>query len=414
MTRNFTISPAVLVLSIALLPGIARAEVPRLEATSSDGNSSIRFRLAAQIQWAYSLQDQGPGKPNQDDNSIFFRRIRPVIGGSLFTRDFTYLLHINLVPGSIELIDLWANYRFHAQFQVFLGQGKIPYTRYRLGSWQTRPVADWSYDTWYFGAERQLGVMFHNDVSRPPRWEYQLGVYTGVNVRASNGVGMARTYNEPRPNPSDLTDPAAPSSFHPEVVLHVAYNHAEIDTSAPQDWTGGPARFSVGLSAAWDARPAAGQDMSLRLAPEAIFKIHGFTLWGVFHLGFFDEIVGSETMQLGMLATMAQASFVFLERYEIGLRYANVMIRTNLREDARAYADQQIAEAEDEEARTALEERHRSVGRLQAEHEVLLGFNVYFFDTMLKLQLDGGVRIHERIDGDRYDMLIRTQVQLAF
>ena len=45
---------------------------------------------------------------------------------------------------------------------------------------------------------------------------------------------------------------------------------------------------------------------------------------------------------------------------------------------------------------------------------MMLGFNVYLLGTTLKLQVDGGVRIHERADDDRHDGLVRTQVQLAF
>ena len=392
----------------------AEARIPRLELSTDDGSSSIRFRLAAQILWSYSYEDRGSGQPAESDNAIEFRRLRPVVSGSVFTEAFTYLLHLNLVPGALELMDLWFNYRFHRHVEMRLGQLKIPYTRYRLGSYSTRPVVDWSVPNRYFGAERQIGVMLHNNLGRPGSWEYQIGVYTGVNSQASNGVGMALTYGEPRHNPSDLTDPAGPSSFNPEIVAHFAYNHNDMNVRAPQDWEGGPARFSVGASVAWDARPTAGQDLTLRFAPEVILKLHGFTLWGVFHLGFFDEAAGSERMELGVLAAVAQASYVFLDRYEVGLRYTNVTLLSALRDDARAYADLRIEEAEDEDERLDLVDRFDEVGLLEGEHEITLGFNVYFFDTALKLQLDGGLLIHECTDGDRYDMLIRIQGQLTF
>ncbi len=401
---------------LALAPSVARAEarIPRLELATDGGGSSVRFRLAVQLLYTYLYEDRGSSQPLEHEHAIAFRRIRPEMTGSIGTRDFTYRLHLNLVPGAIELIDLYFNYSFHQHFQLFFGQGKIPFTRYRIGSFKDRPVVDWSYPTRYFGAERQIGLMFHNGVDRPPEWEYQLGVYTGVNARASNGVGPARVFADPRPNPSDLTDPAAPSSFHPEVVLHLAYNFRGADFRAPQDWEGGPIRFTLGLSGAWDARPVARQDLALRLAPEAAIKVRGFSLWGVLYLGFWDEVTGDEAMQLGMLGGVLQASYVFLDRYEVGLRYANVTILSALRRDARAYADSRIEAAEGEAEREALIHRYRDTGLLEAEHELNLGFNVYLLSTALKLMIDAGLLIHEQTDGDRYDMQIRAQAQLAF
>jgi len=406
------------IIAAALLsaPGLAHAEAsaPRLAIATDDGSSSIRFQLAAQVLWWFEYTDQGSGAAAVYDNAIRFRRLRTVIGGSLVSENFTYKLHLNLVPGAIELIDLWFDYRFHAHFAVRLGQGKVPFTRYRFGSFRTRPVVDWSYPSKYFGSERQIGLTMHNNMGRPPRVEYQVGIYTGVNARDGNGVGMPLVFGESRPNPSDLIDPAAPDSFHPELAAHIAYNHDDINVRDPQDWEGGPPRFSAGFSAAWDLQPTAGQDFTLRLAPEAVFKVHGFTLWGVFYLAFWDEVAGDGGLGLGMLGGMAQASYAFLEHFDIGLRYTNVSILSALRQDARRHADARIAAEEDEAARAELESALLDVGQLEAEHELTLGFNVYLLARTLRLSLDGAMLLHQRIDGNRYDMRIRIQTQFAF
>ena len=86
----------------------------------------------------------------------------------------------------------------------------------------------------------------------------------------------------------------------------------------------------------------------------------------------------------------------------------------DLRNDARSWADRQIAAETDPVEQAALQKRYRDTGHLLAEHEMLLGFNVYLLGTTLKLQVDGGGRIHERSDEDRQDGLVRTQIQLAF
>lgn len=387
---------------------------PRLELRTEDGDSSIRFQIATQLRWTYTNEDGGPGQPATSDNDIRFRRLRLIFGGSLVSRDFSYKLHFNLVPGAMELMDFFIDYRFADQFALRFGQWKVPFTRYRLGSWATRPTLEWSNPTRWFGAERQIGLTAHNNVSRPPRFEYQIGVYTGDNARASNGVGMARLFRESRPNPSDLTDPEPPRSFHPEIAAHFAYNHGGIDVRAPQDFEGGGPRFSLGLSATWDLRPTPRQDMAARIAPEAILKLHGFTLWGVFYLIFWEEVADDEETRLGMLGGVAQASYVFLDRFEVGLRYTNVAMLSAIRRDAQRYADLRIAAAEDDASREELINLYNGIGLVEAEHEITLGFSTYFLARTLKLGVDGALAIHQRVDRNRYDLQIQIQAQLAF
>jgi hypothetical protein len=392
----------------------AQQSPPELAVSSADGQSTLRFQLASQIRWQLRLDDIDSTGPSEQDNKILFRRIRPIISGNLGTEDFAFKLHLNLVPGALELMDLWLDYRFHPQLALRLGQAKIPYTRYRLGSFTTRPVVDWSFPTQFFGAERQMGAMLHNGVGNPPRFEYQLGVYTGTNARVSNAVALPLLYDSERRNLSNLVQPSPPTSFHPEIVAHVAYNHPDLDSRTPQDFEGGPPRFSFGLSGAWDLRPVATQDLTLRLAPEAVLKLYGVTLWALFQLGFWNDSQGPGDTDLGLLSTVAQASYVFLERFEVGARYTNVIVLSELRRDARAQATSRINGAADEDTRQALAEQLAPVGTLKAEHEVNLGFNLYLWRHALKLGTDGGLIIHERTDGRSYDVVIRIQTQVAF
>ncbi|MBI5500993.1 MAG: hypothetical protein HY907_12180 [Deltaproteobacteria bacterium] len=389
-------------------------ERPRLEIATEDGQSSIRLRLAAQFRWEGTSADKGDGADRDWTDRILFRRLRVVFEGSAITEDLTYRLHLNFVPGLLELDDLWIAYKLHDQARLLLGQNKVPFTRYRIDSFQDLPLTEWGYETPYFGGERQIGLTLHNGMDRPPEFEYEVGIYTGVNARASNGIGIARTFAETPPNPSLLTDPAPPSSFHPELVVHLAYNYGGIDVRKPSDLEGGPFRFSVGVSAAWDAQPDSRLDFAMRLAPEVLLKVGGFHALGVFYLGFWDQSTGDDSMALGMFGGVAQMSYVFLDMCEVSLRYSTISILEDLRNDARAWADQRIAAETDPDEQAALVKQYRDTGHLLAEHEVLLGFNVYLLGTTLKLQVDGGVRIHERSDADRHDGLVRTQIQLAF
>lgn len=386
---------------------------PVFELRSTDGRSALQFQFAAQFRWEYNYFDRGGDPGWASRNRLFFRRLRPVVRGKFLGGDLTWLLHLNLVPGATELMDLWIGFRFTDQLRVQLGQAKVPYTRYRLNSFQHRPVVEWSYDTWYFGCERQIGITFHNGMSRPPPLEYQVGVYTGVNARASNGVGMARVYAAPRPSPSSLADPAPLDAMHTEIAGHLAYNTGDIVVGRPSDLEGGPPRFSFGLSAAIDLDPVPRQDMRLRIAPEVEARLFGLALTGVFHLGLVDEVVGNRSFRPGVLGGLAQASYVFCECYEVALRYSVVHILGDLRRDARAWADAEIATADDA-ARADLVARHIETGRVLRHHEVDLGFNWYLYSTTLKWQVDVGWLLHEHLDGKRHEVQVRSHVQVAF
>ncbi len=387
-------------------------ERPRLELQSSDGQSSLRVGLAAQLRYEVKRPDPASG----DEDVLYgfvFRRVRPVISGRLLGEELTYLLHLNLVPGATELMDLYVDYAVTPAARLRLGQYKVPFTRHRINSFQDRVMLEWSYETRYFGAERQLGLMVHNDQNNPPAFEYQVGLFGGDNVRASNGIGVPLTYGVTPPNVSDLDDPDPLPTMHGELVGHVALNHGGINVRRPSDLEGGPLRWSVGLSAALDFAPVERLDHRLRLAPELWLKTHGYALVLVGYLGLCDEVAGTDVFVPGMAGAMISGSYLFAQRYEIGLRYTTVRLFAALRDDARADADARIAD-ESGDAAVELATRLQGIGELIAEHEANVGLNVYLFGTTLKWQTDLGLLLHQRRSSNRYDLVARTQLALAF
>ncbi len=405
---------ACLLASLSFQP--ARADQPELVVVSDDGDSSISFHLALQLRWEYAYIEGRPGGDHYTQNRISFRRLRPVISGNILTADLSYLLHLSLSPGALELMDLWLDYRFHPTYRLRVGQMKVPFTRYRLGSFKDRPVLDWSGPTRYFGAERQVGLLVHNGVGHPGVFEYQLGFFTGVNARAASGIGMSLAYAEPISSPSSLVDPDGRlfSEMHTEIVAHLAWNASGVDTRRPTDFEGGPARFSLGLSAAWDLDPTPREDMHLRLAPEAVFKAHGFSAWAVFVAGFGDHVMDADRYAPALVGAVLQAGYLFFGSYEICLRYTLIDFFDGLRDDARAYAAAEVLSAGDPAEIDELGKRFERVGKVLREHEVNLGFNWYLMGRTLKWQVDAGLLVTEQADGTRSDIRLRTQIQLAF
>jgi len=383
--------PALLLLATA--PALAAPPSPPRFALR-DGDSSLQFNLAAQLRWQTAWVDPGDDRERTADSRALFRRIRPTVKGSLLSKETTWLLHLSTAPGSLELMDLWVDRRWAEQLSSRVGVMKVPFTRHRLNSFKDRVVTDWSFPTRYFGAERQVGVLLHNGIGRPPELEWELGLFGGRNSRASNAVGLPKLYGAPVANPSSLFDPAGEEDLHPELAVHLAWNARGINVRRPSDLEGGPPRWSLGLSAAWDSAPVARQDLRLRVAPEAELKVGGVGLGAVGWLGLVDGAAAAGTYEPGLLGWLVRVSKVWDARWELSLRYAEVRVLEALRDDVRADVP--------------------SATPVGAEREVLAGCNVWLAGTSLKAQVDAGFVGRDDDDDDRLDLRVRAQLQAAF
>ena len=377
------------------------------EFESDDGLSSIRPGLSLQLLLSYENEQEDADGSRLNSAVIKSRRIRPTLKGRILGGDISYYLHLSTNYGSLELMDVYFDFRIVPDAVVRAGQCKIPFTRYRIMSFKNLTFPDWPSVTRYFGAERQMGLSLHNGYENQKEFAYVIGAYTGQNSRAAHATGLAHTYGISLENPSDLTDPAPPDEFHPELVGHFSYNYGGIDTKTDTDWSGGGLRFSLGISAAWDIRPVRYVDTAQRIAPEFLLKVSNISFFTAFYAGFVQdtylgEASGSAPAVMGALV---QASWLFIRRFEISARYVFIDIDNGILEDARIRA---TADAD-----TAPEDLD-TIGVVNQEHEAALGFNFYIIGTSLKLQTDvawlGTRLIHE----DRDDVRVRSQLTLAF
>lgn len=414
MSKVFALACCTTLTGWSLPSQAALPEEPRIfEAACENEKSAIKLQLTTQMLWKASRVDLGD--ETRTDTDLFFRRIRPVLRGHTQDNQLAFLLQTNLVPGSLELLDAYADFRFMPHAQTRIGQMKIPFTRWRMNSFKSRPSTDWSYPTRYFGAERQRGVLLHNGQDNPPVFEYEFGIFDGTNARASNGVGMALVYGAERPNPSDLTAWNGNNRpMHTEMVGHVAYNAERIDVRKPSDFRGGPLRWSVGMSAAWDLDPVAFQDMRLRLAPELDLKFYGFALHAVGYAGFFDPAFKKAISTLGLLGTMVQTSYAFAQYFEVAFGYAFVNITQTLRKDARSLQHFLLSDYSTAVSLDASNLKGTQVGKEKAKHELTIGFNVYAWSNALKYQIEGAWLVDEFLRENRHHVALCMQLQLAF
>lgn len=339
------------------------------------------------------------------------RRLRWSLRGAVLDERLTFQLQLNTTPAALELIDAWADWRFLPALRLRFGQFKTPFTRHRQTSFTALALTDWDVFSTHFGAERQLGVMLHDGDRPEAHWSYRLGVFTGVNARASFERGLANVYSEPLTNPSDLRSFHPAPSIHPELAARVGYDAAGVDARVPTDAAGGGLRYSVNVSAAWDLRPAYPVDFAARLAPEVLLKWNHLFLDVAAAAGWFKGAAGA--VDLASIGENVEAGWRFFPRWEVAARFSRVDNTAAVRADARARADALIAEASTPTEQDALTKAYATAGNQRWTQEVALALNVYLFGDSLKWQSDfEWVRVTGAASTDV--LRVRTQLQLAF
>lgn len=341
--------------------------------------------------------------------NVELRRLRFSLRGALLDDRLHVLAQLNTTPASLELIDLWADWRFTDALHLRVGQFKTPFTRYRQQSFTTLALADWSVFASHFGAERQLGVMLHDGGGRDAHWVYQAGVFTGVNARASFARGLAALYGETMTNLSDLRSFHAPTEVHPAFIARVGHESAAVKSSVSSDAAGGGLRHAVNLSVAWDARPSYPVDFPLRLAPEALFKWNHVFVDVVAATGFF--VGGDGAWGLASVGENVEVGWRFAPRWEVAARFSRVDDTQAARDDATARVAALVAAASPEQAQ-AIAARYARAGTPRWTQEVGAALNVYLVGDGLKWQTDV---TWTRTDGPLHDEVrLRSQLQLAF
>ena len=345
----------------------------KFEIASPDRTYSLRFSLAAQL-WMVTHDSGSVGGAREQSAVVQVRRVRPTISGTAFSPAFRYMVHVSVTPNAFEFMDLTADYAFTPGFRVRIGQWKIPFTRYRIRSYKNRQVVDWAITAKYFGAERQIGVLLHDgyDSGVPPRCEWAVGVFNGINSRTAHGVGPSMIYEPP-------TDPEQGRGLHPEVVFRLGYNHGGINTTGEGDLEGGPFRFAVSLGGAVDFAPVFAEDWGIRGAADALIKAHGFSLAGTFYVATVQDGPTLGDQRLGALGAWAATGYVIKKRVEIAGQYAAV-----------------IPAQEGEPV-----------------HEVRGGVNVFILGRRVQWRTDGGVVLGRDDAGATTDIQMRSILQMT-
>lgn len=259
-------------------------------------------------------------------------RLRPGFALSLLRGGLAFRTQLELAPGRLELLDYVFESTVHPKATIRLGTTKIPFTRYRDASVGTLHFVDWSLATRMFGSERQFGLSVHDGWTAGPT--YALGVFSGVNTRASHAVGLQEAYGRPLVNPSSLIAPSLGFVLHPEIVGRVGWSSGGATPLTSLDREGGAPRVTALVSFAVDAQPEPQVDLAARVAPELFLQARRFTFSALWYGGAFVDRDGA--WQFGVSGAHGELTWAAHRWIEFGVRYAHVLRLPALEADVRA------------------------------------------------------------------------------
>ncbi len=394
--------------TLVALPLAARAQAPSPDAPETDeaesdapatrlgpvqletDHSTVRLGFNTQIR--ANVQGDGADRSSR----LQLHRARPQLRVSLLDGRVRFRVHADLAPRALELLDLWVEGDVGSNLTLRAGIAKIPFSLHWDQGFMQLSVVDWPLTERWFGGGRQLGVTL---ASRPPTgWRWALGLYQGQTLRAANGQRFTTAYGEDRTNYLDLQEYTPLGTPHPELVGRLAHrtDQAGLETA-------------VALSVAWDMRPTYAIDETLRVGLDGRIAFGPLTAWAGAFVAAAEQ--GDGDLMLTHGGSLVEVEVRPHSRIGIAARHSAIVRSDALRRDARARADEVIANG-DPDQRAELEARYVAVDRIRAQHETTIGLNVYLVGDDLKLQLDGSWLRTAGPDDDAWR--VRAQLGVGF
>ncbi|NJK33012.1 MAG: hypothetical protein HC927_11700 [Deltaproteobacteria bacterium] len=354
-TRAWTHSIA-WTLALFMYPSIAAAQQPGEDRgfvlRSPDGVNSLRVLGLFQPQLVYSRLDTAP-----DSNAFFVNRARVGLQGSVFSRDLQYMLVAELGGGDPRLLFLNVDYTLVPDWlTIRVGQFKRPFSRPFIAFASQLAMIDRPLPVGPsgFGDNADIGVMLHDGTSR--RFEYAVGVF--------NGTG---------PN-------VVPDRVHPLVALRVGYNTGGSSPYIESDLEGGGPRLGIAAAGLLDF-DADGDDESFTSGlVDVMFKARGFSLSSALYVGTRQGGPRWSDQRFRAIGHYTQVGYVIAQRLEPVVRYSLL---------APAGADED-------------------------QHDVAGGLNLFVRGHAFKWQNFVSVRFHDHDGVATHDVLIQSQLSLAF
>jgi hypothetical protein len=119
---RFLAAVALLVASSAF--GQTARSIGPFALTSADSSSTLTLQFAGQLRSQFQSKDLGEDKDRDDSFLTEARRVRLMAAVRLAPYHLDFKLHLSAAPGSLELMDMYFEYKRCARAQVRVGQFK--------------------------------------------------------------------------------------------------------------------------------------------------------------------------------------------------------------------------------------------------------------------------------------------------
>ncbi len=128
------------------------SKIPPLIIRSSDDTHRLRLALVAQMHYQMDGVESEPGEGRDYSHLFRWRRLRLDLRGSVLPAKLDYRVHMNVSPGSLELMDMYLNYRPYAIVPVSFGTAESTvYPSSAKFSFTNLQFVDWSVVSPWFG-----------------------------------------------------------------------------------------------------------------------------------------------------------------------------------------------------------------------------------------------------------------------
>lgn len=298
----------------------------------ADDAFSVELRARAQIQMNTIVFTEGEDPASAD---VLIRRLRLLIGGQVFHRKLTYYLQFGFAPRDLEpdllipVRDAFMTWHATRDFNLRVGQMKVPFDRQRVTSSSAQQMVDRSVVVGELNLDRDLGLQIYSTdlFGAGGRLSYQLGLFAGNGrnrlSREPGFLAMGRLQFAPFGGFDDFVEADLQRTETPKAAVAFAggYNHR---TFRDRSTFGGVL-----------------DDESinyLHLAGDAIFKFRGLSIIGQWMYRKSTDRVGVDGMPAPVesgardaMGGFGQAGFLFYWNLELCARVGHIEPLTNFR-----------------------------------------------------------------------------------
>jgi len=344
-------------------------------------------------------------KPDGGDKEAFFNvpRARLAFSGHAFSEDWTYKFQTDFGKGQASLKDFYVDYAASKEvFHIRVGQQKRPFSRQFLSSSSKLLFVDRAPTTKAFGLGRDIGVVFHNNMTKSPTFEWALGIVNGdgvksrVDVESTGSIKLdenrqIRSENEIKDDNLKVTVESDEGEvtnsidhFEPAVVLRLGYNHGNLKGYSEADLEGGGLRFGIALGTYATFDTDDDRDAFVKTTLDTMIKVQGFAFSGAFFLQMDQDGDSFTEQKMGLKGAVGQVSYAIGEKYVPAARF------------------------------TWLDGKDEETAEDKTVMEIAGGFSAFFFKHKVKWQTDVAVAM-TKVDGESTkDIVGRTQLQFNF